>query len=104
MVMNPTLKTVESTIINVDYNDLEDFIREVYGVNYSIPCGEEISNDSKKSYNVSAANVDKFKIREFKKLKSSDEVDEGFYLIYILNDCCANGLIKPGTYLVNVCW
>lgn len=101
----PVLKASQESFITVDYSDLEDFIKEIYGIHYNIPCGEEMSNDSLHAYNVETS-LNEWHVRrmiEFKDFKTA-EVDEGRYLGVILNDLCINKYIKPGRYLVSVCW
>jgi len=86
----------------VDYNDLETFIDNVYGKHFSFTEDQESGNDSSHEFSVSKEKLDKY---EQKKLE--EFVNDGDYCFstsLIMNDLCNKGLIKPGHYIIRVCW
>ena len=95
------LEVVKQTYLEVDYSDLERFIQEVYNrPDYEVTAAEEWGNDSCydfKIYGDIEDDWDKENIRQFKNGGSCD-------LYVIMNDMCRNKVIKPGNYLVQVCW
>ena len=97
----PRLKMEMVSMIKVDYDDLEDFIKEVYGFTYETVAEEEWNNDSNYEFRVNdnmAGNVIPVsKIR-------NGYFPGSFSLGLILNMLCDDGLIPSGNYTISVCW
>lgn len=101
--MKSKLKTEKVTYLEVKYGDLEEFIQEVYNrPDYDILGAQEWGNDSSYDFRIDGIvkDYDESFLEEFKTGKHS-----GDYRLYnIMNDMCRNEIIKPGNYLVQVCW
>lgn len=102
----------------VTYHELERFINETLkpSTPFSIVADQEWGNDQYRIIQVDDRHpvlVDgklehRPGISEYEKKKVQQWLDTGqrapFMLSAILNDLCAKSLIKPGTYLVDICW
>jgi hypothetical protein len=99
----PTLKVNTVTIHKVDYSDLDDFFRLVYN-NKRIECvpAEEWSNDEAHEFTIDTKPLDKYDAGQVEKVKEGKFVHGSTGSL--LQDCCVNGLIAPGRYLIEVCW
>ena len=92
------------TVCEIDYHELEEFVKKVYPEikDYDFPCVEECSNDSSHSFTVDGT-MDDYTKREMQEIKESGVV--GTYRNRaIMSSLCHDGFIKPGTYIVEVCW
>jgi len=96
------LKTKRVEYTEVDYQDLESLIREVYGKpDYDIVADEEWNNDSDHTFTVEPK-LDMYQTQDIEQFKATGEAM--YRLGTILDDLCANGHIEPGEYLISVCW
>ena len=97
------LKVNKKTVLKVDYNDLESFILDVYGVEYEIAPNEECSNGTNERYV-----IDKEEIREYDRNNlihwQYGNCNPSFILRTIMIDLCNNDKIEAGEYIVNVSW
>jgi len=96
------LNHTKEVMISVDYDDLEDLIREVYGKPFQIVADQEWDNDSHYSF---AVKKEKLEAGDLDELKSFKE--DGKYMNItniLLTDMCNNGIIDEGEYLIAVCW
>lgn len=96
------LKIIKKTIFEIDFGDLEDFIKEVYKKipnidNYNFVASQEGNNDSVYDFEVNGE-IDEYNM--VKILKG----DFSYCNAEFLNMLCRDGYIKSGTFLVNVCW
>lgn len=96
----------EERFYTIDYKDIEKLIREVYKIHsYNIVAMEEAFEDSALRFDVEAKvdEIDREDIEDF--LRGRKEYTCNMYMTGpLLNDMCNKGLIKPGKYLVEVCW
>ena len=92
------LKYNEKTYREVDYNDLDNFISEVFGIKYECVAYEEWGNYQSHSFDVTPEELDDHYKEELK------EGDFHYMLGCLLNDACHQGLLQPGDYLINVFW
>ena len=100
------LKMKTKTYYEVDYNDLEEFIRTVTGHDYEIVCNEESSNDSSKTYSVTGFKSDyekQYKLPNWVEFKNTGR-NKIFMLGTILNGLAEDGHIPMGEYIVDICW
>jgi len=98
----PELKVEKKTVFKVDYNDLDDFISEVYGHRYEIVADEELSNYSSKEYHVEQEELSDYNM---KSLREFTEEGRGMYNArLILVDLCNKGLIETGDYVIDIFW
>jgi hypothetical protein len=107
---NP-LKCREVTTITVSYNDLEYFIRKVFGVEYESACVEEMSNDSQRSYTVDGLKNDpvtdpytaNHTIPEIEEFLNGNRKKEPA-LSDLLNYFAMKNYISKGNYTVKWSW
>lgn len=93
------MRSVKKTIIQVDYNDLDEAIKKY--LNLSIPfesvAYQEWNNDSQYEFHIDGR-VDDY---------NRDQIAKGKYMYgigTILNMMCADGLIEVGNYMIDVNW
>lgn len=97
------LKTKRVEYIEVDYKDLQQFIREVYGQpQYDIVADEEWNNDSSYTFTVERGEPDQWQAKDVESLRTTGTAEYG--LGSILADLANNGHIDLGEYLISVCW
>jgi hypothetical protein len=97
-----SLLVTKITAYQVDYYNLEDFIKSVYGKDYSFIQDQECGNDSSHEFHIS-----KKKLRKYDQKKLEEFANDGEYCFsadVIMGDLCHKGLIEPGHYIVKVCW
>lgn len=100
------LKCEKTQVIKVEYGDLEDFIKEVYGHLHEIVAAEESSNDTTLSFagiGECPEDYDKFEQEEF-----AEWLESGKHWPWgtrnILEALCLAGHIEAGDYLVSIYW
>jgi len=94
------LKSRPVEYYEVDYDDLDRFINfHFFGgeTKYNFAVSEEANNDTSYPYHV----VDK--VDEYDR-KRIDDRDFIYMTQAYLDEACRLGLVKPGKYLINVCW
>lgn len=97
------LKSKTETLITVDCNDLDNFIREVTGQNnWDSVSDQEWGNDSQHRFTISGK-LSGYDRNQWEVFKSTGH-NSGCLLRTILDGLCADKLIPPGTYLIDVCW
>lgn len=84
----------------VDYNDLQNFINQVYGVqNYSIQASEYMSNDSETAINVSSIDpLDEWDLEMLKEFKVRGHKD--YILSILMQDMVNRATIPAGRYVI----
>jgi hypothetical protein len=97
------------TVIEIDYNEFEDIVRKTYGLAerdsnaYSFVATEECGNDSTHEFV-----VDKIEKLDEWEIESIHKLIAGKCPTYcndtIFQDLVNQGILQPGTYIVNVCW
>lgn len=96
------LKAEKVTYYSVEYGDLEKLVQEVYPEKYSDYCfvsTQECGNDSSHTFNIDG------KLGEVWEKWDKKRFEEGNAHNYlILNKLCADKYIKPGKYIIDVCW
>lgn len=100
-----TLKYKSETIFTVDYNDLEDFINDHYGLQggrkgFCYQAVEEIGNDTQKRFRVCKEELDDWDVEKLNTLKEKGHAD--YCTRIVLVDLCNKDLIEPGTYLIEM--
>lgn len=90
------MKFKEKTIREVDYNDLDEFISQEFGIEYeSIPY-EEWNNYESHSLEVEAKEMNKYTKAKM------ERKNYHFILSELLNHLCFTGKLEPGEYLINI--
>jgi hypothetical protein len=105
--MNPELKEIKPLKVTkpdidfvVEDHELNRFVEDVYGLqDYNVACSEEWSNDTE--HRVEAR---KEELAQYYKDKLKDLSTNSYTLSAIMSDLCNRDLIKPGVYLITVCW
>jgi hypothetical protein len=100
------LKCETVTRVEVDSGDLEDFLRNVFGVTYESACTEEMSNDTQRSYHVQGIRG------EYDQKYTVPEVEEFLYqngkkepaLSGLFNYLADKNYIAKGEYIVKWSW
>jgi hypothetical protein len=99
------LKCKVKTIVEVDYNDLERFIKAETGHEYEIPSEEECDNDTARTFDGIDGNARGHIVgfaEDWAKFKATGK---GRYILrVILEGLCSEGKLQPGDYLVKVSW
>jgi hypothetical protein len=89
----------------VSYSDVEAMAKKAYGLDgekYSFVAVQECGNDEEHSFKVDGK-VDYYNNETAKLIREGKDVP--LYTNHVLLNClCADGFIKPGQYLVKVCW
>lgn len=98
----PVLKSETETIIKVQYFDMDEFIEEATGHTYEVVASEEWGNDSQHRFAIDGKLGD-YEQKEWDQFKKTGECGT-YFLRTILNGLCADKFIKPGNYLISVCW
>lgn len=99
---NPTLKCKKETRIVVNECELDEFIEEVYGVNYEPTAREEWSNDTEHCFILKKKLLDDYDTKKIRALESGKPED--YSLRVIMTDLCNKNLIEEGTYTISVSW
>lgn len=98
--VRPFLKKEKKTCFFVDYDDFNEFVRQVYGNGrYNFVAEQEANNYSIYRFDVDGriANYDQRDAEEIR----NGHIDNNNLLFNVL---CADGYIEPGEYLVEVYW
>lgn len=98
----PTLKVKKVAYFGVDYNELDKFIKAVYGVYYSCVGSQEWGNDSQHRVHAEAVELGPWDAKKLEEVKAGKE--PSYSLGAVMNDLAFQGLIEPGEYLIDVCW
>lgn len=98
------LKCRQETVFSVDYGDLEEFIKHIYGnKQYEFACAEEVSNDTIKRYKVDKKEeISDYDLKKLNSFKAGNF--ESWITRLLLQDMVNNGILQPGTYSIDVCW
>lgn len=89
----------KKTYIELEYHEFESMVYEnfPYASKYEYAPDEECSNYTKQSYDVDGV-LDKYDSQKLENKQTS------FMASVFLNKMCADGIIEPGRYLINVSW
>jgi hypothetical protein len=102
-IKNLTLNTKRVSYIEVDWYDLGEFIRKVYGIDHYDPASlEEWNNDSSYTFRVEKSELSRYETSKLQDFKSNRETSHSLRIL--LKDLCNQGLIEPGHYIIHVCW
>ena len=86
----------------VSYNDLEYFIKEVYGFTLDLCAAEEASNDSHLTYDIDGI-VEEYDREDIEQLFNGEWVGFGTGRL-ALTKLCVDGHIPAGNYCVDIFW
>lgn len=96
------LKYVEKTIREVDYSDLDDFIKEEYGQDFECVADQEWSNHMSRQIDVRKEEIDKDDLEEIEIFKSTGKYEH--LLRELLTDLCNKDKIEPAEYIIKIFW
>jgi hypothetical protein len=97
------LKAKKVTYFEVGYSELQDFIKEQYGHEYSIVANLESHNDSKESISALTEENDEDDQKAIENYKATGS-EVGISLWTLMNDMADRGVIEEGDYLIDICW
>lgn len=108
------MKTRQLSVILVEYDDLEDLIKETFGHEFSIPEDLESGNDTYHLFKDIIGNPGITFFNDGSSFKSRLEIDElnifkatgkhSFLTSTILEELCKQEKIEKGHYLINISW
>ena len=96
------LKHEKVEYIEVEYRDLQQFIKDVYKKNFSFVADNECQNDSQHTFIVKKEELDDYDKEKLKKFKKTGVYD--YITSILLTDMCNRGIIEEGMYLITVMW
>ena len=104
-IITDDIKIKEANYFEIDCWDFEKLVHKVYGhKDYEYVADVECGNDSSQRYN--GIKVDQ-ESSKWDKRDLDEFIESGKYsnIAYILlQDMCRKKIIKPGNYLISVCW
>lgn len=96
------LKIKVKTLNVVDCDDLERYIRRIYGVVYEIVAEQEWNNDSNYKFSVDGV-IPNYDMNKVERIRNGN--NPGQYSLHIfLNLLALDGHISRGDYLIEVSW
>jgi len=103
------MKTEKKTVHVVEYQELEEWIRQVYEFEdpkhmFSVVAMEEWNNDSEHLFPLRKEPLDKWQQKELDDWKSEPLGYHSYKLHTILQDMTNNGRLEEGNLLVSVYW
>jgi len=105
----------EDCVKFVEYHDLEDLIKKVYGIyetrplhpsgyfNFNLPWLEQWDNDEMHEFSIKRERLDKWDL-ELLDAFMKDPYSTSNILWVLLADMCNHGHIEEGKYIINVSW
>jgi hypothetical protein len=96
----PVLNIKKVTCQQISTRDLGRFICEVYQINeYEICANEEWTRDALHLVSVEKQSLYEWDLEKIRKVKAGEE--PSFSLRAVMTDLCNQGLIEPGSYLID---
>ena len=94
------LKSKKRIVIEVDYNDLENVIKDYYGHDFEIVADQEVGNESTLNIMVKKKELDKWSTKDMEEFQNTGR---GNFMLYkILTDLCNNDVIEEGQYIISI--
>jgi hypothetical protein len=93
------LKYTEKIIREVNYHDLDEFISEIFGIEYECVIYEEWGNYQSHSYTVEGRLLDGYTAKEL----GYGSIPK-YSLGQLLDHACHLEYIEPGEYIIDVFW
>lgn len=93
---------IKKQIIEMEYSELEELVKKVYGIEWSLVADQELGNDSSYSVEISKEEIDGYEIGRLEAWKKGKFV--GWLAPWIMTDLCNNGHLEPGDYLIQISW
>jgi len=97
------MKTKEVTYTVIWYVDLQNFVKETYGLDTNIPYAEEWRNDTHHPVTVTGT-LNTYDITHIDNIIKGRDVPEYSLCRLLLERLSIDGHIKPGEYLIKVEW
>lgn len=92
-------------VFYMDYGKFEKLVNHVYCINdFSVPCDQEIGNDSYIFFRDSKGEVDEWNEKELKEFIDSNGNDGCHMTGTLLNDMIRKNILPPGNYLISISW
>lgn len=100
----PRLKTTTRCVQEVDYFDLDAFVKEITGRDWEFAAAEECGNYTDHSISVSAKPLDPYDQSKIDAFLAGDIIGRYPCARTMLDWLASQGHILPGNYLVRVSW
>jgi len=97
------MKTKEVTYTVIWYVDLQNFVKETYGLDTNIPYAEEWRNDTHHPVTVTGT-LNTYDITHIDNIIKGRDTPEYSLCRLLLERLSIDGHIKPGEYLIKVEW
>ena len=95
------LKCEKKVMISVDYNDLDRFIQDEFNLpNFELVADEELNNDTTKTFNVDAEEMNQKELVGILRGTKSTQ----YQTRQLLCQLCFEGKLEAGEYAVNISW
>lgn len=96
-------KFKQVSYIECDYSDIEELIQRFYGfTEYNLVSAEELSNDCSVSYTLTGEIADWELEDVIEMTKTKEPMD--YRTRNLLEYMCAEGVLVPGNYLIQISW
>lgn len=94
---------VKKQMIEVNYSDLERAIEKHFGFKeYCIPAAEEVGNDTSLTYRIDGK-LDPWELKDLEEMKACGG-NKNWRTQMLMNALCADGILEPGEYVINISW
>lgn len=100
------MSLVNQKVINeLDYNDFDRIVQEVYGQDYEIVADEEAGNYQSKTYDNITKDAPRYRLDGEKELEAFKTSGKYFMLARVLlRDLVDNDYLPEGDYVINISW
>jgi hypothetical protein len=92
----------KTTVIEVDYKELEDLIKDTYRHEFDIVADQEWNNDESHSVEFQKGVSDNYTRRTVDTFKKDGSGN--FVLYALMQDMVNEGILEEGQYLIGICW
>jgi hypothetical protein len=88
-----------------EYQEMDKVIEEEYGHKFSVLRDQDAHNDTCLAFNDITKDDDFEKDGYIEVFRKNGKYDAGCFLLRsLLDDMVNRGVIKPGNYLIDICW
>jgi hypothetical protein len=98
------MSLVTQKVVNeLDYNDFDRIVQEVYGKPYEIVADEETGNYQAKTYGeFKKEELDKYDAGELEQFKNTGKYS--YLSCVLLQDLVNNDYLPEGEFVIEICW
>jgi hypothetical protein len=92
----------KKVLIEVNYDELNNLIRQEYGQDFHCVSDMEWNNDESHSISLCKKELGEYDQRKVDQFKKNG--DSYFILYALMQDMVNRDILEEGEYLINVCW